>query len=115
LYEQGQYPEAEPLLVQAVRIREQTLGPEHPDTATSLSNLAIFYADLHHFRQAEQLFERALEICEKVFGPKHPRTLQVLENYIAVLLQAKRNVKAKALKKRLKAIKGGKTYQEIVS
>src|SRR5207302_2016069 len=45
LYEQGQYPEAEPLLKQAVAIRGQTLGPEHPDVATSLNHLAELYRE----------------------------------------------------------------------
>ena len=38
---QGKYKEAEPLLKRALEINENALGPEHPDTATSLNNLAV--------------------------------------------------------------------------
>ncbi len=40
LYGQGRYGEAIPLAQRALGIREKALGPEHPDTATSLNNLA---------------------------------------------------------------------------
>ena len=39
LYRAGQYAEARPSLEKALAIREKVLGPEHPDTATSLNNL----------------------------------------------------------------------------
>ena len=37
--------EALPLYQRALTIREKALGPEHPDTATSLNNLAVLYQD----------------------------------------------------------------------
>ncbi len=36
----GKYDEAEPLYRRALAIREKALGPQHPDTATSINNLA---------------------------------------------------------------------------
>ena len=39
----GDYAKAEPLYRRALAIREKALGPEHPDTATSLNNLAGLY------------------------------------------------------------------------
>ncbi len=33
------------LLSRALAIREKALGPEHPDVATSLNNLALLYDD----------------------------------------------------------------------
>lgn len=38
---QGNYDEAEPLFTRALAIREKALGPEHPDVASSLNNLAV--------------------------------------------------------------------------
>ena len=38
--DQGRYGEAEPLYKRALAIREKALGPEHPDVATSLDDLA---------------------------------------------------------------------------
>ena len=40
LYGQGRYREATELARRVVRICEEVRGPEHPDTATSLNNLA---------------------------------------------------------------------------
>ena len=40
---QGKYAEAEPLYQRALEIREKALGPEHPDVALSLNNLAMLY------------------------------------------------------------------------
>jgi CHAT domain-containing protein/Tfp pilus assembly protein PilF len=58
--------------IRDLEIREKSLGPEHPDVATSLSNLAGLYRDQGHYPEAEPLFKRALAIREKVFGPEHP-------------------------------------------
>jgi len=41
--EAGAYPIAEPLFQRALALWEQELGPDHPDTATSLNNLAGLY------------------------------------------------------------------------
>ena len=37
---QGKYDYAEPLYERSLAIREKALGPEHPDVAQSLNNLA---------------------------------------------------------------------------
>jgi len=48
---QEQYTQAEPLLKRTLAIREKTLGPNHPDVAQSLENLASFY---HYTRREEE-------------------------------------------------------------
>ena len=40
---QGAYAKAEPLYKRALAINEKVLGPDHPNTATSLNNLAALY------------------------------------------------------------------------
>jgi len=67
-------------------IREQALGPNHPNTATSLNNLALLYIDTGAFDQALPLFERALAIKERALGPDHPDTATSLDS-IAHLYQ----------------------------
>ena len=37
----GDYVKAEPLYEEALRINQKALGPEHPNTAQSLHNLAF--------------------------------------------------------------------------
>ena len=63
------------------------LGPEHPDTAMSLNNLAGLLQAQGDLAGARPLYERALAIREKVLGPEHPDTAMSLNN-LAVLLQA---------------------------
>ena len=80
------YSAARPLFERALAIREKALGPEHPDTATSLNNLAVLLQDQGDLAAARPLFERALAIREKALGPEHPDTATSLNN-LAVLLQ----------------------------
>ena len=56
----GEYAKAEPLFQEALRIRQKVLGLEHPDTATSLNNLAALYWAMGEYAKAEPLFQEAL-------------------------------------------------------
>jgi len=80
LLNQGRYGEAIPLAQRALAIREQALGPEHPDVATSLNNLAYLYKTLGDYPKAEPLYQRALAIQEKALGPEHPDVALSLNN-----------------------------------
>jgi tetratricopeptide (TPR) repeat protein len=63
------------------------LGAEHPDTATSLNNLALLFKSQGDHDGARPLYERALAISEKVLGAEHPDTAITLNN-LALLLQS---------------------------
>jgi tetratricopeptide (TPR) repeat protein len=52
---QGNYGDAEPLYQRALRIDETALGPDHPDVATSLNNLASLYRAQGNYDAAEPL------------------------------------------------------------
>src|SRR5712691_3130 len=80
LYQRGQYTEAELPLQRALAIREQALGRDHPDIATSLYNLAFLSRDQGKHEQAKLLFQHALEIRQQVFGPNHPNVAECLNN-----------------------------------
>ena len=86
LQARGRYAEAEPLLKRALAIREQQLGTDHPDTATSLGNLAELYSTQGKYAEAEPLLKRALAIWEQQLGIDHPNTATTRNNY-ALLLQ----------------------------
>ena len=73
----GRVTEAEPLLRRALAIQEAALGPDHPNTAYSLSNLALVLRDLGRVAEAEPLLIRALAIRERTLGPDHPFTRSV--------------------------------------
>jgi tetratricopeptide (TPR) repeat protein len=65
LYALGKYAEATSVAQEALRVAEATFGPEHPDVATSLNNLAMLYQDQGKYAEAESLYQRALRIWEK--------------------------------------------------
>jgi uncharacterized protein YjbI with pentapeptide repeats/DNA-binding NarL/FixJ family response regulator len=94
---QGRYSEAEPLLLQALQIRQQQLGPEHPDTAMSLNNLAGLYRSQGRYSEAESLYEQALALYRQILGENHPSVVQVfnklagLHRQIAVQAQPEAN------------------------
>ena len=68
-------------------ICEKALGPDHPDVAFSLNNLAFLYSKQGRYADAEPLFKRALAIREKALGPNHP-DVGVSLNNLAVLYAA---------------------------
>ena len=84
----GYFSAAISLLRRALSIKEKFLGPEHPDTASSLNNLAYLYSATLDYDSAEPLYQRALKITETVLGPKHPDTAIYLNN-LASLYNAK--------------------------
>ena len=63
--------EAEALYQRALAIREKRLGPEHPDTALIIYNLANLYSGQGEYEQAESFYQRALAIDEQYYGHNH--------------------------------------------
>ena len=80
LYQAGRYAEAEPLAQRALAIRERVLGREHPDTLTSVNNLAQLYRRQGRYTEAEQLQRRSLDARERGLGREHPDTLATVNN-----------------------------------
>ena len=64
--------------------REALYGPNHPNLADSLSNLAILYNQSGEYDKAQPLYERALQIYQTVHGPDHPDVAHTLTD-LAVL------------------------------
>jgi Tfp pilus assembly protein PilF len=85
LYLQGEYVAAEKCSQMAVEAYEKVLGPEHPDTLTSVNNLGIVLSGQGKYEEAEAMFRRGLEGREKVLGPEHPDTLGSVNNLASVL------------------------------
>jgi tetratricopeptide (TPR) repeat protein len=74
LLQQRGHAEAEPLLREALAIRRRVLGGDHPDTATSLHNLAVDLDARGQYAEAEPLLREALAIRRRVLGVDHPDT-----------------------------------------
>ena len=95
---------AEHLLRRAIRIDERSLGPDHPDVAPKLSNLAQVFEDANRLVEAEPLMRRALAIDERSLGPTHPNVAIPLNNLAALLMITNRAAEAEPLMRRALAI-----------
>ena len=79
LYQAGKYAEAIPLAQQVLAIEEKALGPDHPNVAVALNNLAELYTAQGRYADAEPLYKRSLAIYEKTLGPDHPDVAKAAE------------------------------------
>ncbi|MGA9833760.1 MAG: tetratricopeptide repeat protein, partial [Trebonia sp.] len=76
------------------------LGPDHPDTAIRLDNLAVTYRDLGRTADALPLQQRALAITETALGPDHPDTAIRLDNLAVTYSDLGRTADALPLEER---------------
>jgi len=76
----GDLEGAQALDRRAIEINEAVLGPDHPDVAIGLNNLAGSYFSQGKYDLAEPLWRRALAIREKAFGENHADVAQSLFN-----------------------------------
>ena len=77
---QALLPQARALFEQALTVRSRVLGFEHPDTLTSMNNLAHTLWDLGNLPPARRLEEQALAVRRRVLGDEHPDTLTSMNN-----------------------------------
>ncbi len=79
------------------RLREEALGPDHPDTLISRNNLAEAYRAAGRTAEALALHESTLRLREAKLGPDHPATLTSRNNLAAAYNAAGRVAEALAL------------------
>jgi len=79
-YHLGLYEKSELFLRLAHGTAIKSLGPEHPDVATVLNNLAMLRQLQGKLAEAESLFQQALAIYQKTFGSDHPESAFCLSN-----------------------------------
>ncbi|KZL80786.1 tpr domain protein [Colletotrichum incanum] len=78
--DEGRWEDAEELFVRVMETRKSVLGEEHPDTLTSMANLASTYADQGRWKEAEELEVQVMETSKRVLGEEHPSTLLSMHN-----------------------------------
>ena len=85
----------------ALEIDERSFGPDHPEVATDLNNLAELLKDMDLPAEAERLMRRSLAIDEQSFGPDHPKVAIRLNNLAQLLQDADRLAEAEPLMRRV--------------
>ncbi len=88
----------------ALQVAEQAYGPNHPNIAVSLNNLAAVYRAQGQYAQAEPLYKRSLAIDETALGPDHPDVAQSLNNLAELYSAQGKYAQAELLYKRSLAI-----------
>jgi tetratricopeptide (TPR) repeat protein len=86
------HQEAEPLMERALKIDEKIFGPDHPNVARGLNNLAQLLKATNRLKEAQPLIQRVLKTDEKSFGQDHPEVARDLNN-LAQLLKATNRLK----------------------
>ncbi|MDP9132247.1 MAG: tetratricopeptide repeat protein, partial [Nitrospirota bacterium] len=81
------------------------LGPDHPEVALALSNLAAMYLARGDAQRAGALWRRALAMREKQVGLDHPDLAKTLDDYAGALRMLNRQAEAATLEGRANAIR----------
>jgi tetratricopeptide (TPR) repeat protein len=105
LNKQREYDRAVIKVKKALERAEKTYGPNHPEVATSLDNLALLYYKQFRYAQAEPLTKRALSILEKAFGSDHPDVGEEMNNLAMIYDRQGRCEQAEPLYIRLLSIR----------
>jgi hypothetical protein len=80
LYEDGRWNEAEAAIAEILEIEKRDLGADHPDTLTSMNNLASTYWSQGRWDAAEELELQVMESRKTKLGADHPSTLTSMNN-----------------------------------
>ena len=82
----GNWNKAEKLQVQVTEARKEKLGSHHPETLTSMANLAVTYRKQGRWDEAEKLQVLVMEASKEELGLHHPDTLTGMANLVVTYL-----------------------------
>lgn len=91
--------EMEPLLIEALRMREKLCGENHLSVSTDLKNLGRLYYFKQKYDQAEALLQKARVIREGALGPTHSYVADVAEWQARIMRKTHRIDEALKLEK----------------
>jgi tetratricopeptide (TPR) repeat protein/tRNA A-37 threonylcarbamoyl transferase component Bud32 len=82
----GLYNEAQQQVEQALKLRRQVRGEDHPDTLSAMTDLAGIYDLQGKIPQAQSLYQKVLDVRRRMLGEENPATLSSM-NYVAVMYE----------------------------
>jgi tetratricopeptide (TPR) repeat protein len=71
---------AEAPMREALQLREEAFGMDHPLTAASLNNLGVLFYQSGRYAEAAAHYQLALPIYEKIYEAEHPEVAAILNN-----------------------------------
>ena len=84
--------------LQVMETSKRILGEEHPDTLTSMANLASTYRNQGRWKEAEELEVQVMDVRKRVLGEEHPDTLTNMANLASTYQNQGRWKEAEELK-----------------
>jgi serine/threonine protein kinase/Tfp pilus assembly protein PilF len=96
-FDLGQYTNAEAMHRKALALRKKLLGSEHPDVASSLSNVGMSLWRQGKLAEAEKLHREALAMRRKLLGSEHAEVASSLNNLANTLQDEGKPVEAETL------------------
>jgi tetratricopeptide (TPR) repeat protein len=97
LFSDGRYKEAEELQVQVMQTKKRVLTDEHPETLTSMHNLALTYEVQGRLKEAEELQVQVVQTKKRVLTNEHPNTLTSMNNLASTYMDLGRWKEAEEL------------------
>ena len=108
----GEHAAAREAYSEALAGWEARLGPDHPEAAPTLNNLALIELRLGRSEDALAHHQRALAIRERAYGPTHPEVANSLNSLGTALLTIGRPAEARGYLERALAIYEGMARPE---
>ncbi|KAM0348450.1 hypothetical protein ACHAP4_010965 [Fusarium culmorum] len=97
LYERGRWREKEPVDSRGWDLRRRKLGEKHPDTISSMADLATTYHQQGRSDEDEKLKDEVLDLRREALGQKHPDTIWSMAELAATYHQQGRYDEAEKL------------------
>ena len=91
----------------------RNLGTANPLLLSTMYSLASFYREHHEFDKAEAIYREAISLKEQVYGPDHQDIALILNQYAALLRDARRVQEATALEHRARQIQASQSQHTI--
>ena len=98
------YTRAETYQEQALAIQKKLLGPNHPEVAQSLNNLAHIYTALGESKEAVPLYQQAATVWENAGELERHNLATALKNLAELYDSQRRHAEAELLYRRVLAI-----------
>jgi len=113
LHHQGHLASAESLFRRVLESNTQTPDISHPDTLTTMHNLAAVLVDQGRdnstdnakLSEAAKLQQRALQLSQQVNGLRSPKTLSIMGNQVNILLRQEKYELAEGLAREVLALR----------
>jgi tetratricopeptide (TPR) repeat protein len=93
----GQYAASEATHRQVLSVRKAALGPEHPETLTSMSHIGTALSHQGKYAEAEKVHRETLGLHKDVLGKKHQDTITSMNNVAQALNNQGKFVEAESI------------------